>query len=220
MRDSIIAIRARVKDPVSGFSHLGGCVLALAGLVALFVYARNSTDMGGRACVLVYGVCLVALYAASSAYHLVIADERMTRALRLFDHIAIFTMIAGTCTPLYYFAFSGTTRLVMISGIWGAALVGILFKITWRTAPRVLYTSVYVAMSWGLVIRGPALVAALPASVCALVVAGGLTYTAGAIVYAVRRPDPFPSIFGFHEIWHLFVLGGSALHFGAIALLA
>ena len=220
MRDSIVAIRARVKDPVSGFSHLGGCVLALAGFVALFVYARNTADLGARASVLVYGACLVALYAASSAYHLVIADERMTRALRLFDHIAIFTMIAGTCTPLYYFAFSGTARLVMIGAIWAAAFVGIIFKIAWRTAPRVLYTSVYVAMSWGLVLRGPALVAALPASVCSLIVAGGLTYTAGAIVYALRRPDPFPNFFGFHEIWHLFVLGGSALHFGAIVLLA
>jgi hemolysin III len=216
----MIAIRARVKDPVSGFSHLGGCVLALAGLVALFVYARGSADVGGRASFLVYGVCLVALSAASSAYHLVIADERTTRALRLFDHIAIFTMIAGTCTPLYYFAFSGTGRLVMLGGVWAAALVGIIFKIAWRTAPRILYTSVYLAMSWGLVIRGPALVTALPTAVCALVVAGGLTYTAGAIVYAVRRPDPFPSVFGFHEIWHLFVLGGSALHFGAIVLLA
>ncbi len=212
------SISERVKDPVSGFSHLGGCLLALVGFVALLVRARGHA--GALASVCVYGVCLVALYAASSAYHLVIAGERMTRTLRLFDHIAIFLMIAGTCTPLYFHAFSGAARVIMLGGIWGAAALGIAFKIAWRGAPRALYTAVYVAMSWGMVLRGSALMAALPTAVWALVVAGGLTYTAGAIVYVARRPDPLPKIFGFHEIWHLFVLGGSALHYSAIAILA
>jgi hemolysin III len=103
--------------------------------------------------------------------------------------------------------------------MWGAAIAGVVFKLVWRGAPRALYTGLYVAMGWASALSAPALVASLPRAAVALVVAGGVTYTAGAIVYALRRPNPLPRVFGFHEIWHLFVLGGSALHYAAIALI-
>jgi hemolysin III len=208
---------SKIKDPVSGFTHLAGCALAFVGAAWLLAHERG--DTGAVACVAIYGVCLVTLYAASSAYHLIAASERTTRALRLFDHIAIFLMVAGTCTPIYYRAFSGGTRLAMLAAIWLAAVVGIVFKLAWPRAPRALYTAIYIVMGWGIVFRGAIVVASLPHAATALIVAGGLTYTAGAIVYMIRRPNPLPKVFGFHEIWHLFVLGGSALHYGAIALL-
>jgi hemolysin III len=204
-----------LKDSFSGLSHLAGGVLALAGGAWLVV--RTTPNAGAIACTCVYGACLVALFAASSMYHLVVASQRTTRVLRLIDHMAIFVMVAGTCTPLFYRAFSGPACAWVLAAIWSAAAAGIVFKLVWRNAPRALYTTIYVAMGWGAVLCGPALFHSLPSATFALVVVGGVVYTCGAVVYGLRRPSPFPT-FGFHEIWHLFVLGGSALHYAAIAL--
>jgi hemolysin III len=208
-------MRLPLRDPFSGLSHLAGFVVALAGLAWLAERTGGDVSRG----VVIYGASLLALYAASSAYHLVAAGERTTRVLRALDHLAIFFLIAGTCTPLFCRAFEGSTRTLMLAGIWGAAAAGIAMRVLWRKAPRALYTGLYVAMGWMVVLRWQAVQHALPTTALVLVVMGGLTYTLGAVVYALRRPDPFPQRFGFHEIWHLFVLGGSALHFAAVATL-
>jgi hemolysin III len=211
------ASRWRAREPVSGYSHLTGLGLAFAGAVVLLVRAEYRGASVGV--VLVYAACLLALYAASSAYHLLRGGNRLTRTLRKLDHAAIFLMIAGTCTPVFWYAFGGGTRTLMLGVIWILAVLGIVLRLLWLSAPRLLYTAMYVAMGWTFVIAGPRGFHALPGSVVVLVLAGGVTYTAGAVVYATRRPDPFPAVFGFHEIWHLFVLGGSALHYAAIAAL-
>jgi hemolysin III len=208
-------MRLRVKDPFSGLSHLAGFVVALAGLGWLAMRSGGDASRG----IMIYGASLLALYAASSAYHLVVAGERTTRVLRALDHLAIFFLIAGTCTPLFCRAFEGGTRTAMLAGVWGAAAAGIAMRVLWQKAPRALYTALYVAMGWMVVLRWQAVQHALPTTALVLVVTGGLVYTLGAVVYALRRPDPFPRLFGFHEIWHLFVLGGSALHFAAVASL-
>jgi len=208
----------RAREPVSGYTHLAGLILAAIGATALLMRAWRSPS--ALATFGVYAACLVALYGASSAYHLVPAGGEVVARLRKLDHGAIFLMIAGTCTPIFARAFDGSVRTAMLGTIWGAALVGIVLSIAWMGAPRALYTVIYVAMGWLALAQGPRALAALPASVVALVVAGGVTYTLGAIVYALKRPDPFPRVFGFHEIWHLFVLAGSALHYGAIFALA
>jgi hemolysin III len=207
-------MRPRFKDPFSGLSHLAGFVLAVAGFGWLLA---RSGGIDAAACV--YGASLVALYAASSAYHLVVAGPRATRALRALDHLAIFLLIAGTCTPVFDRAFAGGERVAMLGGVWAAALLGVTLRATWQGAPRALYTALYVAMGWMVVLRWGTVRHAVPSAAFALVVAGGVTYTLGAVVYALRRPDPFPRTFGFHEIWHLFVLGGSAFHFAAVASL-
>ena len=209
-----------VKDPVSGFSHLAGLALALVAVPSLLLFAHAKHDTGRLVTSSAYGLSLIALYAASSAYHLVVAEARVSRRLRLLDHIAIFLLIAGTCTPFFYRAFDGTTRVAMLSLVWALAAAGIGLELTWRRAPRLLYTAIYVAMGWLVVVRWTMVVHALPAHVLALLVAGGITYTLGAIVYASKRPDPFPRVFGFHEIWHIFVLAGSGLHFAAVVTLA
>ena len=213
-------MKDRVKDPVSGFSHLSGLVVALAAVSFLLgvVYARGNRAM--LASCAAYGATLLALYAASSVYHLVVASPRVTRRLRLLDHAAIYLLIAGTCTPIFQRAFDGTTRTTMLAIVWGLAAAGVLLELVWRNAPRLLTTSIYLAMGWLAVVRWSAVVHALPTLALALVVGGGVLYTAGAIVYASKRPDPWPNVFGFHEIWHLFVLGGSALHFAAVAVVA
>jgi len=192
-------------------------VLASAGFA--WLAASFGADRGMNAGVCIYSASLIALYAASSAYHLFVAGERTTRLLRALDHLAIFLLVAGTCTPVFLRAFEGATRTVMLVAIWGVAIGGILVRALWRSAPRALYTALYVAMGWMVVLRWHDVRHALPALALFLIVAGGVTYTLGAAVYALRKPDPFPRVFGFHEIWHLFVLGGSVLHFAAVASL-
>ena len=209
--------RWRAREPVSGYSHLTGFGLACVGAVALVVRAEHRG--ASMAIALVYVASLVGLYAASSAYHLLPGGETLQRQLRRLDHAAIFLMIAGTCTPVFWYAFEGNTRTATLCGIWIVAFVGIALRLLWLSAPRLLYTVMYVAMGWAVVLAGPRGFHALPGVVVALVVAGGVTYTTGAVVYALKRPNPFPSVFGFHEIWHLFVLGGSAMHYAAIATL-
>jgi hemolysin III len=207
----------RIKDPFSGLSHLVGLVLAALGVA--WLVAGLGSDRGMNAGVCVYGASLLAVYAASSAYHLVVAGARATGALRALDHLAIFLLVAGTCTPIFYRAFAGGTRVAMLAAVWGTALGGIAVRALWRGAPRALTTALYVVMGWMVVLRWSEVRRAIPTAALVLVVAGGVVYTLGALVYALRRPNPFPRVFGFHEIWHLFVLGGSALHFAAVAAL-
>jgi hemolysin III len=210
-------MQSRLKDPVSGLSHLAGLGLALAGVA--WLVACGGEDAGMNAGICVYGASLIALYAASSAYHLVVADERATRTLRALDHMAIFLLVAGTCTPIFWRAFEGAARTAMLGAIWGMAIVGIALRAAWGRAPRAVSTTLYVAMGWMILVRWAEVRRAIPGAALALVVAGGVTYTLGAIVYVLKRPNPFPRVFGFHEIWHLFVLGGSAMHFAAVAAL-
>lgn len=202
---------------MSGYTHLAGLLIGCIGAGFLLARAHRTESFLPD---LAYVASLVALYAASSAYHLVPGREGVTRRLRQLDHAAIFLFIAGTSTPVFVRAFDGTTRAWMLGAAWALAALGVVLRVTWMGAPRVLYTAMYVAMGWLIALEARAAMQALPTLALALVAAGGLTYTAGAVVYATRRPDPFPRVFGFHEIWHLFVMCGSALHYAAIFVLS
>jgi len=204
-----------LKDPVSGLSHAIGLLFAVAGSAWLLFRARDAVTLTTLA---IYAASLIVLYAASSLYHLIMAGERTSRALRLFDHIAIFLFVAGTSTPLLARALDGTTRVLMLSVMWSLAALGITLKLLWRSAPRAIYTAMYVGMGWSVVAVGRAMLSGLPLASLVCVVGGGGVYTIGAAVYALKWPNPRPPTFGFHEVWHFFVLGGSALHFAAIAL--
>ncbi|HYG56491.1 MAG TPA: hemolysin III family protein, partial [Symbiobacteriaceae bacterium] len=135
--------------------------------------------------------------------------------LRKLDHIMIFFLIAGTYTPYCLTVLRGPWGWSLFGVIWSVALAGLVLKLVWMTAPRWLYTSVYVAMGWLVVIAIVPLVRALPGGFTWLL-AGGLFYTVGAVLYATKWPNPLPRVFGFHEIWHLFVLAGSAAHFWGV----
>lgn len=209
-------VRFRARDPVSGYTHLAGMILGVVGAGALVARARAGSAILPF---VVYAASLVALYAASAAYHLAPGRETLLRRLRKLDHAAIFLLIAGTSTPVFWRAFDGHERAAMLGVVWALAAAGVAMRVAWMRAPRALYTSMYVAMGWLVLVKARTAFAALPVLALGLLVAGGVTYTLGALVYAAKRPDPFPRVFGFHEIWHLFVLGGSTLHYGAVLAL-
>jgi hemolysin III len=200
----------RIREPVNGASHLVGLLLAGAGTLLLLRMASGPEQLAAFS---VYGATLILLYGASTLYHTLPLSERPLRALRTLDHIAIYFLIAGTYTPIALITLDSRLGLVLLGIVWLIAAAGIPFKLFYIDAPVWLSTGSYLAMGY------LALVAVVPlAQVVSIrgvmwLVAGGIAYTVGAVIYSSRKPDPFPGWFGHHEIWHLLVLIGSGCHF-------
>jgi hemolysin III len=202
-----------LKDPVSGLTHLAGAVLAVIGLGALVVLSAVHSGPWHLVSFSVYGLSLVLLYTASACYHLLPLSAGKTLVLRRLDHIMIYVLIAGTYTPFCLVALRGGWGWSIFGAVWGLALAGLFLKLFWLTAPRWLSTAVYLIMGWvGLAAIVP-LVAAVPVGALIWLLAGGICYSLGAVIYGLKRPDPWPGTFGFHELFHLFVLAGSFCHF-------
>jgi hemolysin III len=197
------------KPLLRGVSHEVAAVVAAAGGVALYLLAPGPR---ARLAALVYGACLVSLFAASALYHRPNWSPRPYRWMRRIDHAAIFLLIAGTYTPLCLLLGDGRARLTLAL-VWGAALLGIALTLGWPTAPKPLRTAIYVALGWASLPLVPALASVLGARALVLLAAGGALYTVGAVIYATRRPDPFPRVFGYHEVFHALVIAAAALHF-------
>ena len=208
--------KRRLREPVNGLTHLAAGLLAFVGLVVLLVTAASVGRIDQLVAFGVFGVSLISLYAASALYHLLPLSPAGVARLRRLDHMTIFVLIAGTYTPFCLLALDGAWRWGLLALIWALALCGVLLKLLWMDAPRWLSVVLYLGMGWVAVIAAPALFRAVPAEGMAWVLAGGLTYSAGALVYGLKRPNPLPGVFGFHEVWHLFVVAGSACHFWAV----
>jgi hemolysin III len=200
----------RVREPVNAWSHFIGLILAGAGSILLLRLARGEAQTVSFA---VYGGSLVLLYAASTLYHALPLPAHRLRPLRTLDHIAIYFLIAGTYTPVAVVTLHGTPGEVLLVAAWGIAMLGVPFKIWWLDAPVWFSTAIYLAMGYMSLLAAAPLAAAVPPSGLAWLVAGGIAYTAGAIIFTRERPNPWPGRFGHHEIWHLLVLVGSACHF-------
>lgn len=205
-----------IKDPVSCLTHAAAAVLSLVGLVLLIRQSVGSGDDIRFLAVTVFGLSMVLLYTASSVYHWLKLDERGTLLLRKLDHAMIYVLIAGTYTPYCLLAMEGTTKWVYLILIWVLAKIGILLKLVWFHAPRWLSTGFYVFMGWLAVWSIPNMAANISEAALYWTIAGGVFYTIGAVIYALKKPDPWPNMFGFHEIWHIFVIGGTACHFWAV----
>ncbi len=201
---------ARLREPVNSLTHWAGVLLAVPVLAGLLVWAH------GRGLALwpflVFGLSMAGLYAASATYHSLHVGERAMLWLRKLDHSAIFLLIAGSYTPLAYFGLNGVWREVVLYVVWGVALSGILLKLLTMRLPRWVSTALYVAMGWLALVFVPQLARNLPHAAMWWLAAGGVLYTVGAVIYATKRWNPKPGVFGFHEIWHLFVLGGTGAH--------
>jgi hemolysin III len=203
--------RWQAVDPFSCYSHLLGAALAVAGLVVLVTISHD--DPWRVVGFSIYGASLIILYLASTVYHWLLVPIAQRKWLNRVDHVAIFLLIAGTYTPVCIVTLRGGWGWTMFGIVWTAAVAGTILKLGFRSLPRWVSASIYVAMGWAAVVAVVPLVRAFPPSALAWLLAGGLFYTAGAVVYATRRPNPYPRVFGFHEIFHMFVLAGSAAHF-------
>ena len=190
-------------------SHLLGLVLAASGTLLLLSLARGTAQLTAFS---IYGATLVLLYSASTLYHSLPLSERPLRALRTLDHIAIYFLIAGTYTPIALITLNNRLGWILLTAVWLIAVAGIPFKLLYLDAPVWISTGTYLIMGYlALVAIIPLAHAVSPTGILWLV-AGGLAYTVGAVIYSRQRPNPWAA-FGHHEIWHVLVLIGSACHF-------
>jgi len=204
-------MRRGPKEPISCYSHLAGVLLSIVGLVALVVQATGRPwHVVGFS---IYGASLVLLYSASSLYHWSAISPRVVDVLRRLDHMAIFVLIAGTYTPVCLVTLRGGWGWSMFGVVWGLAAAGVALKLFFAHLPRWPTAALYVGMGWLAIVAIVPLVRSVPAGGLLWLLAGGILYTMGAVIYATRRPDPLPKVFGFHEIFHFFVLAGSTSHF-------
>ena len=200
----------RIREPFNGASHLIGLLLGGAGTVMLLGMARSSQQ---RVALSIYGATLILLYAASTLYHSLPLSERQLRRLRTLDHIAIYFLIAGTYTPIALITLNSRLGWILLASVWLIALAGVPFKLFYLDAPVWLSTGTYLLMGYLAMVAVVPLARAVHLGGLSWLVAGGIAYTIGAVIYSRRRPDPFPGVFGHHEIWHVLVLIGSACHF-------
>lgn len=206
----------KLKDPVSGLTHLGGVFLAIAGLCLLVVSAVRYGTAWHVISFSIFGASLILLYTSSTLYHLLPLSDEGSHTLRRIDHIMIFVLIAGSYTPFCLVPLRGPWGWSLFGTVWGITIAGLMLKLFWMEAPRWLYTAVYLLMGWICVIAIYPLIMSVPPGGMFWLVLGGIFYSVGTLIYGFKWPNPFPKVFGFHEIWHLFVLGGSFCHFWAV----
>lgn len=190
-----------------GWSHALAACAALLLTIALCWQSR--ADPPRLISMLIFGLSMLELYTISALYHIGRWSTRPARVLRTIDHANIFVMIAGTYTPLCFNLLSGWLRITLLAVIWSLAALGVSLALLTLRLPRWITTALYIGMGWVVVLALPAFLAVIPWYAVATLVLGGILYTLGAVVYARKRPNPFPRVFGFHEIFHLFVIAGS-----------
>jgi hemolysin III len=197
-----------------GVTHFWAFWCALAATIPLVLLAPGGAARGAA---LVYGAGMCVLFAGSAAYHRFKGGPRLRRLLCRIDHSAIFVFIAASYTPVALLVLDGPTGWTLFAAAWAGALAGVTLSLVWIGAPRVLFAATYVALGWLALMAMPELISRLPLTPLILFATGGLLYTTGAVVYATRRPDPWPRVFGFHEVFHALVIAAAALHFVAMA---
>jgi hemolysin III len=199
-----------VVPRLRGVSHAVAFVVAVAAASLIVVLAPGGTAVIAMT---VYGVGLVALFGGSALYHRWPGPPRFKPLLRRIDHSTIFVFIAASYTPVALLVIDGTAAWLLLVGAWAGAAVGVAFSLGWIDAPRPLVAASYLALGWLAVIAAPQLIGALAPLPLALLAAGGILYSAGAVVYARQRPNPWPRTFGFHEVFHALVIAAAVSHY-------
>lgn len=205
---------AAPRPLLRGALHGVTALLVPFGLVLLLLLADSPRAYAGAA---VFASSLMLLYATSASYHLVPWPPRLRRIMMRIDHSTIFVLIAGSYTPFCLVVVSDAWGIPMLSVVWALAGCGIAMKMSWPDAPRWLSVSLYLGLGWLALAAAPALVTSMAPGALAALAFGGVLYSVGAVVYALRRPDPLPRVFGYHEVFHAFVIAGSAVHFALVA---
>lgn len=205
-----------MKPRMRGRLHQVAFFVSLPAGIALVALADTGR---ARLAAAIFAVGLIGVFGASAAYHRVPWSDPARRRMKRLDHSMIFVLIAGTYTPLCLLALSGAWSVVMLATVWAGAIVGIVLKQVNVDGLHRASGFLYIALGWVSVVALPQMFHHMSGVGFALVVAGGLLYTLGAIVFAAKRPDPNPAVFGYHEIWHAFTAGAGLCHYAAVLLL-
>ncbi len=207
--------KQHIKDPGSAITHFIGMLMAIFAAVPLLIRAAREP---GRIYVIslsIYAASLVLLYAASTTYHTFDLSEKVNTILKKIDHMMIFILIAGSYTPICLLVLKGRIGLILLSLVWGIAIVGILIKAFWVFCPKWVSSILYIGMGWTCVLAFTQILNSMSTAAFGWLLAGGIIYTIGGVIYALKLPifNSRHKNFGSHEIFHLFVMGGSACHF-------
>jgi hemolysin III len=204
----------REKPKLRGVLHQAAFVMALA-LVPLMIFTADGERR--RLAAAVFAGSVAACFGASALYHRVTWTPRVRLWMRRIDHAGVYLLIAGTYTPVSLLVLEGSWRPVVLTIVWAGAAAAIVLKLVWVAAPKWLTAAIGIALGWVAVVALPQLVTRLNLTAVILLVVGGLAYTAGAVIYALRRPDPVPAVFGYHELFHALTVVGVACQYVAIA---
>lgn len=198
-----------------GTLHGAMALVAPFGVLLLMLIAETPSGYAGGA---IFAASLVALYVSSATYHLVPWPPRLKDVMKRVDHSMIFALIAGTYTPFCLIVLGRGWGITMLALVWTLAGLGMLLKIAWPHAPRWLGVGLYLAVGWLAIIPAYEVASRMGAWQSSLLILGGALYSIGGVIYAMKWPDPFPKVFGFHEVFHAFVIAGSLVHFTLIAV--
>ncbi|MEH7124299.1 MULTISPECIES: PAQR family membrane homeostasis protein TrhA [unclassified Bacillus (in: firmicutes)] len=208
-----------IREPINGLTHLAGAILSFVGLLAMVIKASITTASPiAITSVIIFGISMILLYSASATYHMVVAKDKVIAFLRRLDHSMIFVLIAGSYTPFCLISLKGATGWLIFSIVSVIAVVGVLFKMIWFNCPRWLSTVLYVAVGWIIIFAFSPLSESLSSSGTLLLIAGGILYTIGGLIYALKPKFLEFDYFGFHEIFHIFIMLGSMAHFLCVYL--
>lgn len=208
-----------IREPINGLTHLAGAILSFAGLLAMVIKTAMTTPTPlAITAVIIFGISMILLYSASATYHMVIARDKVIAFLRRLDHSMIFVLIAGTYTPFCFISLNGRTGAMLFSIIAGVAICGVVFKMVWFHCPRWISTVLYIAMGWMVIFVFSPLSGSLNPTGLFLLVLGGIFYTVGGVIYGAKPKFIQFKHWGFHEIFHVFILLGSLAHFLSVFL--
>lgn len=205
----------KIKDPGSAITHFIGMLMAVFSATPLLIRACHHPGRIHVLSLTIFIISMILLYTASTVYHSLDLSEKTNRILRKIDHMMIFVLIAGTYTPVCLIVLQGRTGAILCTLVWSIALAGILIKAFWITCPKWFSSLLYIGMGWVCVLAFTQLITSLSAGAFGWLLAGGIIYTIGGVIYALKMPlfDQKHKNFGSHEIFHLFVMAGSACHF-------
>lgn len=208
-------IKTHIKDPGSAITHFIGMMMAIFAAIPLLIKAAHEPGRIYIISITVYAVSLILLYAASTTYHTFDRSYKVNTILKKLDHMMIFVLIAGSYTPICLLVLGGKTGIILLSIVWGIALVGILIKGFWVYCPKWVSSVLYIGMGWTCVLAFTQILNSLSPAAFGWLLAGGIIYTIGGIIYTLKLPifNNKHKNFGSHEIFHLFVMAGSACHF-------
>ncbi|ADD40154.1 PAQR family membrane homeostasis protein TrhA [Stackebrandtia nassauensis] len=207
-------INGPTKPRLRGLLHATAIPVAVIGAIVLVVIAPT---IDGKIASAIYGLTSISLFGVSGFYHRS-GNGYASEWLRRWDHANIYLIIAGTYTPFGVLALTGGAQLAVLLIIWIGAAAGVAFRTVWLGAPRWLYTSLYIVLGWVAIFFIPQFLEGVGLAAVILVVAGGLLYSLGAVVYGLKRPDPWPEVFGFHEIFHAFTVAAYLCQFSSVVL--